>query len=248
MNKSPWALFVVALLMIAATAAGLQRLQVHQRLGVPGVKTIPIPGSIRQQVELPELVLDYSSTNMETDQLVLDTLPQDTSFGQRRYRALDGFEAMINVVLMGQDRSSMHKPQFCLEGAGWHIDQASTRTTTIHVDRPVPYDLPVVRLIADGKFTVKGQPVIARCVYVYWFVTDGELSASVSGFERMWKMSREFLLTGIWQRWAYVSCLAVCAPGQEEKVFERQKKLIAAAVPEFQLTPRPLSPPVAARN
>jgi hypothetical protein len=149
---------------------------------------------------------------------------------------------------MGQDRSSMHKPQFCLEGAGWHIDQALTRTTTIHVERPIPYELPVVRLIADGKFMVGGRPVAAKCVYVYWFVTEGELSASVSGFERMWKMSLELLRTGIWQRWAYVSCLAVCAPGQEEKVFERQKQLIAAAAPEFLLTPRAPGASVAARN
>jgi hypothetical protein len=29
----------------------------------------------------------------------------------------------------------------------------------------------------------------------------------------------------------------VCAPGQEEATFERMKKLIAAAVPEFQRVP-----------
>jgi hypothetical protein len=248
MSKFPCTLFVVAVLMMAAAAGGLRHVQTHQRLGQPGVKTTSIPGSIRLQVELPKLVLDYSSTNIDVDKMTLDTLPQDTSFGQRRYHALDGFDALINVVLMGKDRSSMHKPQFCLEGAGWHIDQAATRSTSIRVDRPVPYDLPVVRLIADGRFMLQGEPVTARCVYVYWFVTDGELSAGDSGFDRMWKMSRNLLRTGIWQRWAYVSCMAVCAPGQEEAVFERQKQLIAAAVPEFQLTPRAPGTAVAVRN
>jgi len=43
------------------------------------------------------------------------------------------------------------------------------------------------------------------------------------------------------QRWAYISCFAVCLPGQEEATFERLKKFIAASVPEFQLTPKPVA-------
>jgi len=58
--------------------------------------------------------------------MVVDTLPRDTSFGQRRYRSPDGAVTQVNVVLMGSDRTSMHKPQFCLEGAGWQIDSAAS--------------------------------------------------------------------------------------------------------------------------
>jgi hypothetical protein len=39
------------------------------------------------------------------------------------------------------------------------------------------------------------------------------------------------------QRWAYISYFSPCLPGQEGPTFERVKKLIAASVPEFQLTP-----------
>src|SRR5262249_29995196 len=126
--------------------------------------------------------------------------------------------------------------------------QTRTLTTSIHLDRPIPYDLPIVRLIANGEFVVNGEKVTARCVYVYWFVADGELSASVSGFERMWKLEREVLRTGVWQGWAYVICMSVWAPGQEEAIFERQEQLIAAAVPEFQLTPRPSNSAIAASS
>ena len=62
-------------------------------------------------------------------------------------------------------------------------------------------------------------------------------SASVSGFQRMWMMGSKLLRTGILQRWAYVSCLSVCKPGDEEPTFERMKQMIAAAAPEFQLYP-----------
>jgi hypothetical protein len=54
----------------------------------------------------------------------------------------------------------------------------------------------------------------------------------------MWLMTKRLVSTGILQRWAYISCLSICAPGQEDATFERMKTFIAAAVPEFQLFPR----------
>jgi hypothetical protein len=75
-------------------------------------------------------------------------------------------------------------------------------------------------------------------VYVYWYVADGALSGTAAGGQRMWWMARDLLRTGVLQRWAYVSCYSECDPGQEEMLFERIKKFIAAAAPEFQLTPR----------
>jgi hypothetical protein len=45
-------------------------------------------------------------------------------------------------------------------------------------------------------------------------------------------------------RWAYISFFSVCQPGQQDAAFERMKKLIAAAVPEFQLTPNAKNPSV----
>jgi hypothetical protein len=53
----------------------------------------------------------------------------------------------------------------------------------------------------------------------------------------MWWMAKDMMLTGVLQRWAYVTYFAVCAPGEEDATFERMKKMIAASVPEFQLTP-----------
>jgi hypothetical protein len=225
----------VSLAMIGVTAFLLAQLRTHQRLGAPGVKTQPIPGSNRLAVILPEKVLDYDSENVETDKLTLDTLPQDTSFGQRRYTGPDGFTMAMSVVLMGVDRTSLHKPQFCLQGAGLQIDQRGSLETSVAVERPVKYDLPVVKLVAT-KVNDKNETM--RAVYVYWYVADNAMSASISGYERMWWLARTFLTTGVLQRWAYISCLTYCAPGQEEAAFERIKKFIAASVPEFQLTPR----------
>ncbi len=228
---------VVALALMLGAAGGLGWLKSGQRLGKPGVSTRPLPGTTRLEVLLPEKVLDYDSEAVETTKLVLDTLPQDTSFGQRHYRAGDGFETLLNVVLMGTDRTSLHKPQFCLIGAGWRIDR--TEIDRVRIYRPQTYDLPVVKLTTSREAVVNGQTVPMRGLYVYWFVCDEAMSGEDSGLQRAWLMARELLRTGKLQRWAYVTCFSVCPPGQEEATYTRMKRFLAGAVPEFQLTPKP---------
>jgi len=237
MNRQKWIALVVALALIAGTAGLLGRVSSHQRLASPAVKTHPSKEPARLEIDLPAQVLDCKSESIPADETAKAALPQDTSFGERRYDAPDGFSMLLSVVLMGSDRTSLHKPQFCLTGQGWQIDPSGTLTTSVPIERPCRYELPIVRLIASREATVGDQKQAVRCVYVYWFVADDALSASVSGFQRMWMMGSKLLRTGVLQRWAYVSCLSVCQPGQEEAAFARMKKLIAAATPEFQTYP-----------
>ena len=235
MNRRMLILSAVALGLIAATGGLLTRMSERQRLAPPGIKTHPLPGSIRLEAELPERVGDYVSEPLKVDDLTLAVLPSDTSFGMRRYKGPDGFVLDVRVVLMGRDRTSMHKPQICLTGQGWHINDVESGATSVRVKRPFDYELPIVKLIAK---TVNEQNQPVSGVYVYWYVADDALSASALGFERMWWMARKLMTTGVLQRWAYVSCFAACAPGQEQATFDRMKVFITEAVPQFQLYPR----------
>ena len=237
MNRPKWIILIVALGLIGGGAGLLGRLQSNQKLGQPGVKTSPIPDSRRLKVELPERVLDYTSEAVEVDKGTLEWLPQDTSFGQRLYRAADGVQTSVSVVLMGNDRTSLHKTEFCLEGQGWRIDRGASAETTVQMDRPRPYELPVMKFIATKRINAEGRTMTARGVYVIWFVADDEYTPR--HWQRMWWMARDLLRTGVLQRWASVSFFAQCAPGGEDATFERMKKLMAALVPEFQLVPRP---------
>ena len=117
----------------------------------------------------------------------------------------------MNIVLMGTDRTSIHKPQFCLRGSGWDIDTGNSTFDVIHVERPHPYDLPVMKLLNTRDGVVNGQPTKIRGIYVYWFVADHDLTAD--HWTRMRKMATHLLRTGELERWAYVSCLGVCLPG-----------------------------------
>jgi hypothetical protein len=247
MNARKLILAVVALLLIGGTAGLLVRVKAKQTLGRPGVKTRALAGSKNLEVVLPEYVLDYTSEVIEQDKLVVKALPPDTSYGQRRYQAPDGFWAQVNVVLMGSDRTSHHKPQYCLEGAGWKIDAPASSRETVRLERPHEYDLPVMKILVTKQLEHNGQSQTVRGVYVYWFVAEDALSGDPTGFQRMWWMARELLTTGVLQRWAYVTYFAVCPPGEEQATFERLKKMIASSVPEFQLTPKPRENVMAAR-
>lgn len=233
MKRTKHVLALVTTLLIGGTALVLAHYKSIQRLGEPGVKTHPISGSHNLEVLLPEQVLEFTSEPIVQSEIVTNTLPRDTSYGQRRYTAPDKFWTTANVVLMGEDRASMHKPQFCLTGAGWTI--TSTEVVDIPVDKPVHYDLPVIKLKLSGNFNQDGRQTQVGGVYVYWYVTEKNMSADPDGKKHMWSMARTLLTTGVLERWAYVTFFAPCNPGQEEETYERMKKLIAAAVPEFQV-------------
>lgn len=242
MNRSKYILALVALVLIGGTAGVIAKFKSIQRLGDPGVKTRPLAGTQNLEVVLPVHVSGYSSEVIPVDAVVTNVLPRDTSYGQRRYFSLSdtNFSVQNTVVLMGTDRASLHKPQFCLTGAGWAITK--TEVDQISMSKPVAYELPVIKLTVAGDFKIEGRPVRAHGIYVYWYVADDAISATPSGSDRMWSIARELITTGVLQRWAYVTYFAVCAPGQEDAAYERVKKLIQTSVPEFQLTPKPESP------
>jgi hypothetical protein len=226
-------LVVTALAMIAGTAVLLAA--VPQKLGRPGVKAVEVPGSQRMRIDLPENVLDYTSKSQDPDEESLGMLPADTSFGGRVYFKPNSIPYVSSVVLMGTDRTSIHKAEYCLQGQGLHIDQFGS--DTVHMTQPRPYELPVIKILATQTGQIDGKPVVKKCVYVYWYVTDGAVSNDRSGFGRMWDMTKNLLVTGVLQRWAYVRFYAFCDPGQEEATYQNIKQLIAAAVPEFQTIP-----------
>lgn len=235
MKQQKWIILSLALVLIAGTASALTWLRTHQKLGRPGIIAETIPGSVQMKINLPERVLDYNSTNIPEPQVVLGYLPPDTSYAERCYFGTNGdYPIYATVVLMGADRTSIHKPDYCLPGQGWTINQKSV------VDIPVAgkpgYQMPVSKWIIGNTFQApdgRKQPVSG--LYVFWLVADGEQTPD--NYQRMWWMARDLLRTGILQRWAYVSYFTVCAPGQEDATFERMKSLIAHSVPEYQWPP-----------
>lgn len=234
MTKQQWIVFLVALGLIAGTAGLLVRLKDHPRLGQPGIKATPIPGDVAMKIDLPERVLDFSSTNVPEPEIVLGYLPKDSSFSERIYAAPDGFWIQSTMVLMGADRSSIHNADFCLRGNG--LTPGDKKIVDVPIGGTTPYQLPVsVWKVSGDVPQPDGQMVKVNGVYVFWFVADNQQTPD--HFQMMKRLALNLLRTGVMQRWAYVSYLSVCEPGQEDATFARMEKLIAASVPEFQLPP-----------
>lgn len=235
MNRKKRILSIVTLALVAGTALLLAK--VPQKLGPPGVKASPVPGDTRWHIDLPANISGFVSTNRSMDSNSLAMLPKDTSFAERLYYKPGNVPIVSSVVLMGTDRTSIHKAQYCLQGEGMHMDQMTQET--IHMDQPQPYDLPVIKIFGRESREINGKTMTISIVYVYWYVTDGQLSNDQSGFERMWSMAKQLMLKGVLQRWAYVRFYALCEPGQEDATFDQIKQLIVTSVPQFQLTPKP---------
>jgi len=112
---------LAAIALMVAAAGTLNWFRTHHKLGKPGIVVTEKPGTVVVDIDLPATVLNYVSTNVPQGESVTNTLPPDTSYAQRRYFDTNGFWVNANVVLMGADRTSIHKPEYCLPGQGFQI-------------------------------------------------------------------------------------------------------------------------------
>jgi len=229
-------MLVVALVMMAGTAGALTWLRANQKLGTPGIRATPIPGTVMTKIDLPERVLDFTSTNVPEPELVLGYLPKDTSYAERIYSKPDGTRIQSTVILMGTDRTSIHRPEYCMPGQGWNID--GKRIVNIPIDDNPPYQLEVAQWnVSQVVKQPDGRQVKVCGLYVFWYTANNEQTAN---HDKMLEwLTLDLFRTGALQRWAYISYFTLCEPGQEDATFDQIKRLITAQVPQFELPLKP---------
>ncbi len=198
----------------------------HQ-LGAPAVVVAGELSGGRLEIVLPKDVAGFTSSNLPISEIEVSTLPSDTSFGRSQYVDADGFAVDVTVVLMGTDRTSIHKPEFCLNGAGWPIIQ----TDRVAIAMENGSQLGATKLLVEKKIKYEGRDVLLRGIYTYWFVADGV--ATDSHKERMWLMAKTLLTKGVLQRWAYVSCFTWNVEGNEERLWEKTQGFIREIGPRI---------------
>ena len=241
MNKKGKVILIVFLALIGASSAFLSRLTFA--LGEPGVRLAEMQilnetnKVVRTNgVDLPVDLLQCISEATPITTKELDWLPDDTTYGRRRYTFPDKTWIENNVVLMGKDRTSIHKPEYCLPGQGFTIDRRET--VNISIKKPHSYNLPAMKLTTSRPFRdSNGNEVQMRGIYVYWFVADDKLATD--HFARMWTMTKGLLTEGELQRWAYISYFAICQPGGEDETYAKMANFISESVPRFQTTTGP---------
>lgn len=233
----------VCLVLMAGTAGVLARFHGTQHLGKPGLRLVDLAltnelgkAVTTNSILLPERLLEFRSELQPVQRVELDMLPPDTIYGRRLYTSPEGGQVYVSGVLMGADRTSIHKPEYCLPGQGFQIVDRFQRE--ILIDRPHRYRLPVTRLDAVREIRrPDGSTIRQGAVYVYWFLSDSRLSND--HLQRMWWLALDLVRTGELQRWAYLGVLAGCPTDQHDAAFARVEQFIQALVPEIQLTTGP---------
>lgn len=236
MKRQEQIIAVVVLGLIAVAAAAIHFGK--PRLGNPGLAfekaalTNEHGKVVREErVRFPASVAGFRAMDSAVTDTEVTNLPPDTSYGRKIYWDNDGFMAQMSAVMMKTDRTSIHRPQVCITGQGWKIEK--TEIIDIPVALPSPYVLKATCLTSSKKDEKTGR--MRANVYIYWFVAEHKV---VPGHpEALWSISTDLIKSGVLYPWAYVSVYAPCPPGQEGVAIARAKRLIAGAVPEFQLTP-----------
>ena len=139
-------------------------------------------------------------------------LPADTGLVRKYYSrggARDGIHATI--VLSGDDRSSIHRPQVCMTAAGHEI--VAERVIRIPLDgREQPLEVMVLDM-ARTSAQPDGTPAVYSSYYAYWFV--GKDRETASHFARMAWMGYDRVFRGVSHRWAYIALAGHRVPGSD---------------------------------
>jgi hypothetical protein len=234
MNKQKGILFATVMVLLFTTGGLLQHRRSHQKLGEPGIKATSIPDSPLMEIDLPTQVMDFVSKPVPPTLQETNMLPQDTSIVKRHYTSPDVTNGIsITVVMMGTDRTSIHKPQYCISGQGWAITKKEARN--ISIPGTSGYSLPAMRWTLENAYKDEGGKVHPiRGFYLFWFTAENE----VTGEHPFWRIMRKVLLTGVLPRWSYVSYFCYFRPEAEPEMAEQLTKFVVASAPSFQLPPK----------
>ena len=223
---------VTVLVVMGLAAAFLQHRGPRQRLGACGVKLQhdALLGGDNAQLRtngviMPARLTGFESIPLEVTLDELKFLPSDTTFGRRAYRdEVDSFEAMLSVVVMGTDRSSLHRPEQCLGSQGVAI----TSRQTVRIATAVG-EMEVLRCNGLAPFSNAKGSGHSRAVFAYLFLASDRQTSS--HIQRHLQTMQDLVLRGEMPRWTGIQCFARCKEGEEDATFAKMERLLALAIP-----------------
>ena len=138
-------------------------------IGLGSIYLLPRGYKIRESaiiMILPNTVKEWFGESMETSEVVINALADDTNYAQSQYkRRTPGTEDKIDIasafiVLSGDDmNNSIHRPERCLAAQGFEI--LSSEEISIPINGK--FNLPTKRLLSKHLRTGRKQ------ISYYWF-------------------------------------------------------------------------------
>jgi len=176
-------------------------------------------------IALPEFLgNDWIGQRVEVTAVERSILPPDTGYSRKNYVAVAdrSQQVFVSVVLSGQDRTSIHRPELCLVGQGWVIEKSE------RVEFLVGETLPVTLLhLRRDAWTRAGERHVLSALLAYTFVSEDEIDATHAGM--LWKNAIHRLRHLRGERWAYVVTQTVLS--DQVAIAEKPSSSVAPPAP-----------------
>jgi hypothetical protein len=163
-----------------------------------------------------------------------DILPADTGFSRRNYAFLADRrrDVFLSIVVSGRDRTSIHRPELCLAGQGWTIDEVAQHAfhaAAAEGAEAGEFEATLLRVRRELP-TSRGRIITPQLV-AYWFVNGDSVVSS------HWQR----FIHDVWNRvararadrWAYVLIQTDAADG-EAAALQRMQTILDGTLPTFQ--------------
>jgi hypothetical protein len=123
-------------------------------------------------------------------------LPPDTEFLKYHYRSTGGRTLAVSIVLSGNERNSIHRPQRCLVAQGLEI--VETAYPAVDLPGREPLTVAMLDTMMRRRRGTRGVPL----AFAYWFV--GQERETPSHTTRMAWLAWDRVVHGKAHRWAYI--------------------------------------------
>ena len=194
------------------------------KVSEPGVKLVD------GQLYLVDKVGDWTGGELGgLSEAEKNILPPDTEGARRLFKDKDGHELFCSVVLAGRDVTSIHRPELCLPGQGWSIQDEYVQSVPLATTTGGA--LEVMRMNATRSVPLPdGRTGHYSAVFVYWFVGKDRVTAY--HWQRILWTALDRVFHNTNHRWAYVliSMPNLANGPQDEKPSEETMKVVSGFV------------------
>jgi hypothetical protein len=166
-------------------------------------------------------------------------LPADTGLVRKFYRHTHNPSLSLSaaIVLSGDDRSSIHRPQVCMTAAGHEIEKERYFQIQLDPSRP-PLEVCVLDMIKHNPEGTGAE----YSYYAYWFV--GKDRETASHVQRMIWMASDRIFRGVSHRWAYIALFGSRSPERgNDAHIQTVADFVARLHPAIVLDPDAILPP-----
>jgi EpsI family protein len=183
-------------------------------------------------VELPTFLgTEWIGRRVEVSAVEREILPPDTGFSRKLYVPVDdpARAIFLSIVLSGRDRTSIHRPEICLVGQGWTLEDATTQRFNYPGHEGAPFSTTVLHVQRE-IVTRRGRETVPQLV-VYWFVSSDAVVATHGQrfIHDAWNRLRHLRA----DRWAYV-LMQTDARAGDAAALARMQALLDQVLPVFQ--------------